>query len=223
MDQQFYMAVDGQQTGPFSMEELEAQNPKRGTLVWTEGMENWMKVEEVELLKKILKSAPPPIPPIPPIYNTPIQSISTPPLINSVSSGRFFGYELASKGERLIAAIIESIIFLIPYLIIYGESALYSDEVYSISSIIAGAGISALMGAIFYSLWSGNLGHRILRLKVVSASDGVDQRNPIIGALREFLKNLLGIIIIPIIWLLWDEKNQNLYDKVVNTYVVKMK
>ena len=60
-------------------------------------------------------------------------------------------------------------------------------------------------------------------LKVISSVDGSDQKKALTGALREGLKNLFGFVLIPVIWLLWDENKQNVYDKIVNTYVVKKK
>ena len=60
-------------------------------------------------------------------------------------------------------------------------------------------------------------------LKVISSIDGSDQNKALIGALREGLKNIFSLILIPVIWLLWDKDKQNLYDKVVKTYVVKKK
>jgi uncharacterized RDD family membrane protein YckC len=81
--------------------------------------------------------------------------------------------------------------------------------------------LAAVLGAIFYSSWSGNLGHKLLGMKVISSVDGSDQKKPAIGALREVLKNILGLFLIPSIWLLWDSNKQNLYDKIVKTIVVK--
>ncbi len=99
-----------------------------------------------------------------------------------------------------------------------GETDLYSAE-----SILGQVVFSAILGAIFYSLWSGNLGHKLFGLKVISSVDGSDKKNALSGALREGLKYIFSFVIIPVIWLLWDENKQNLYDKVSKTYVVKKK
>jgi beta-barrel assembly-enhancing protease len=37
------------------------------------------------------------------------------------------------------------------------------------------------------------------------------------------VKHLTSLFILPVIWLLWDDDRQNLYDKLVKTYVVKKK
>jgi uncharacterized RDD family membrane protein YckC len=60
-------------------------------------------------------------------------------------------------------------------------------------------------------------------LKVISAENGIIQSNAKTGAIREALKSIFSIVFIPMVWLLWDDNRQNLYDKVVKTYVVKKK
>jgi len=138
------------------------------------------------------------------------------------------GYELASKGTRLIATITEAIIYTLALLIIYlllgksfsvfwadfNKDLAMLDVVYSLLTGLA-------IGAVFYPLFTGNLGHRIFNLKVISADNGKDFKKPLRGAARESLKYVLGYVFIPVIWLLWDDKNQNLYDKITKTLVVK--
>ena len=88
--------------------------------------------------------------------------------------------------------------------------------------IIAGTS-NAVLGAIFYSLWGGNLGHKIMGLIVISSVDGKIKKDATAGAIREGIKAIFSYFLIPSIWLLWDDDNQNLYDKIVKTYVVKNK
>ena len=134
-----------------------------------------------------------------------------------------FGYTLASPWLRLGAVIIEGIVIYVPlYLFLGNNKMLFGDNLYDIVPILTQTVISALLGAVFYSLWSGNLGHKILGMKVVSAIDGADQKNPVNGIVREALKSILSNFFIPAIWLLWDSKKQNLYDKVTKTLVVKI-
>ncbi len=62
----FYVAVGGQQQGPFDVPTLAAKardgSLTRGTLVWRAGMANWMPVEQVAELGGVFASVPPPIP-----------------------------------------------------------------------------------------------------------------------------------------------------------------
>ena len=80
---------------------------------------------------------------------------------------------------------------------------------------------SLIIGAVLYPICIGNLGHKIFNLKVISSESGVDYNKASDGAIREFLKYLSSYLIIPIIWILWDNKNQNLYDKLTKTFVVE--
>ena len=43
----YYVAVNGQKTGPFEETELRAQNVTPETLIWTEGMAEWLPAKQV--------------------------------------------------------------------------------------------------------------------------------------------------------------------------------
>lgn len=221
MSGQFYIAVNGQQTGPFTIEDLKAKNIQRDTLVWTEGLDNWTKAEHIPMLKEVLRATPPPLPNNE--AKTTSQQVPPPPTPTPpISNDKYFGYELARRRERLFATIIEVIIIAVPILLLFGDDVSNSDP-YSLGSIVGGAILSAILGAIFYPMWGGNLGHKIMGLKVISAENGEIQSNAKTGAIREALKSVFSLVFIPVVWLLWDDNRQNLYDKVVKTYVVKKK
>ena len=141
------------------------------------------------------------------------------------------GYKLASKGKRLIATTTEALISL---LIIFGIFKLYPGGTYdefweSLETweatesidIIYYAVSGLIFGAVFYPIFSGNLGHKIFNLKVISEETGEDFNLPEKGGIRECLKCFLCYLVLPVIWILWDEKNQNLYDKLTKTLVVE--
>ncbi len=70
----------------------------------------------------------------------------------------------------------------------------------------------------------GNLGHKIFKLKVISAEDGSDWNAAGKGAFREGIKSALSILLeIPGLWIFFDDDNQTLHDKIAKTYVVKKK
>ncbi|MBU8902660.1 MAG: SPFH domain-containing protein [Victivallales bacterium] len=62
----YFVALDGAQTGPFSISELKqkilAQSFTADSLVWMEGMDAWDKASAREDLKELFGAAPPPIP-----------------------------------------------------------------------------------------------------------------------------------------------------------------
>ncbi len=64
---QFYVAVNGRQTGPFDaaglQSEARAGRLNRDSLVWKAGMAEWTPASQTPELASILQSAPPPLPP----------------------------------------------------------------------------------------------------------------------------------------------------------------
>ena len=67
---QYMLAVNGQQSGPFNMQQLQqlVQNGQltSATYVWKQGMANWEPAGQVaELSGLFVQTTPPPIPPVP--------------------------------------------------------------------------------------------------------------------------------------------------------------
>jgi membrane protease subunit (stomatin/prohibitin family) len=62
-----FVAVDGQQTGPFDAEGLKQQikagRLTRESLVWKEGMAEWVSAADVPEVTKLFGAVPPPVPP----------------------------------------------------------------------------------------------------------------------------------------------------------------
>ena len=60
---EYYYLSGKEQKGPFTLEELNNNSLTNETLVWTEGMENWKPLKNIEELNQInRKIVPPPIP-----------------------------------------------------------------------------------------------------------------------------------------------------------------
>jgi len=63
----YFVAVNGQQTGPFDLQTLASQAAMgrltRESLVWTQGMAQWTAAGEVSALTSVFANVPPPIPP----------------------------------------------------------------------------------------------------------------------------------------------------------------
>lgn len=62
----YFLAINGQQVGPLAVADIKhkvQQNEvNRSTLAWTEGMANWTPVSDIDELKPLFASMPPPIP-----------------------------------------------------------------------------------------------------------------------------------------------------------------
>jgi transcriptional regulator with XRE-family HTH domain len=136
-----------------------------------------------------------------------------------------FGYKIASKWKRLFANILEFLIFFIiiglPVIFYKVLSKEYNINDFGSIDIEYTTAFSLFVGALFYPIFTGNLGHKIFGLKVISAKTGEDYNKSSDGAIREFLKYTMSYLVIPIIWILWDNKNQNLYDKITLTLAVE--
>lgn len=222
MKQHFYIAINGNQEGPFTIEELKEKKIHSDTLVWAKELSGWTIAKDLAVLKDCIveNETPPPIPNTSKNKEVNTEKTTPPPipLKQHQNNTDYFGYTLASKKDRFIAMLIETFIFTVPFLFVNDTG---SDGLFlMIVGDLAGA---ALLGAIFYSLWGGNLGHAIMGLTVISSQDGTIQKNAKTGAIREALKSAFSYFLVPIIWLLWDNHYQNVYDKVVKTYVVKKK
>lgn len=135
------------------------------------------------------------------------------------------GYKLASRSKRFLASVVETVIFTLFMALAFlgiGESFVeYLNRDFELLEIFSSAMAGIVIGGVFYPMFSGNLGHRIFKIKVISAETGEDYDKAEKGAIRECLKYVLGYLIIPILWILWDKKNQNLYDKLTKTLVVE--
>ena len=67
-----YFIHDGQsEKGPLDIEQLKLENLKKETPIWFDGLENWTTVGDVEELKDLVKSTPPPLKKAEPISSTP--------------------------------------------------------------------------------------------------------------------------------------------------------
>ena len=71
MMKSYYLYINEEQQGPFNIEELKNKKINRDTKVWFEGLEDWKNAEDIDELKTIVASIPPPI-----------KIISTPPPFN---------------------------------------------------------------------------------------------------------------------------------------------
>lgn len=58
----YFYADNNKKFGPFTFEELKAKRLKKSTLVWTDGMQDWVVADSIIELKEILISEPPPLP-----------------------------------------------------------------------------------------------------------------------------------------------------------------
>ena len=134
--------------------------------------------------------------------------------------------EIASKTSRLLAFLIDYLIIQTIYFsyVYYVENITfwnYLDKEFNIFDTLIGTLIALIYGCIIYPIFSGNLGHKIMGLKVVNIENKSNFNKFYEGAFREFVKDFCIVLIIPNLWILFDKQNQNIYDKLFKTIVVK--
>ena len=68
---QYLISVNGQQAGPFNMQQLQqmvmSSQLQTNTYVWKQGMQNWVEAGQVMELQSLFNAMPPPPPPMPPM------------------------------------------------------------------------------------------------------------------------------------------------------------
>ncbi len=64
---QFFVAINGQQQGPFTLETLkqmvQSGSLKTDSLLWKQGMANWLKASDITEVNELFGAVPPPLPP----------------------------------------------------------------------------------------------------------------------------------------------------------------
>lgn len=134
--------------------------------------------------------------------------------------------EIASKTRRLLAFLIDNLIIqtiFFSYIYFIEDITFwnYLDKEFDLFNTLTGTLIALIYGSLIYPIFSGNIGHRIMGLKVVNIENKSNFNTFYEGAFREFIKDFCIILIIPNLWILFDKKNQNIYDKIFKTIVVK--
>lgn len=86
---QYYYSENNDQKGPFTLEELKEKRLKKSTLVWTDGLMDWVRAETIKELKDIVLSEPPPLPGRQP--KTPQETVSVKfvPTTSSISTSDY--------------------------------------------------------------------------------------------------------------------------------------
>jgi len=121
-----YFYSDGvNKIGPFSLEELKEQNLTRETKVWFYGLDNWTTLSEIEELKSVTESIPPPL------KKTTLTSVKTTDSINqgNIKDGNKTKNKTRTKGRNIIVVLLV-IIPLLLLIIVFSESDSQDDILY---------------------------------------------------------------------------------------------
>ncbi|MCX6854878.1 MAG: RDD family protein [Verrucomicrobia bacterium] len=218
----YHLARDGQQLGTFTESELNQKfsaGQVLGTdLCWTEGMANWQP------LSSVINGGAASVAPMNP-YMAPRVDVSRQASFSS-------GVELASRGNRLVAQILDMLVGIgiaIPFFF----SAITIDQTTGefTSAGIIGFSIScilflALLGYTIYllSTQGQTLGKKWMGVRIVNYSDNGSAGFVKAVLLRLLVNGIIGVIpfygLIDILFIFSDDK-RCLHDKIAGTHVVK--
>jgi len=212
MRKAYYIVDDGMQAGPMDFEELLAVPLHSKTFVWTNGMKDWAPVSNrAELLLKLGTSEDPEES----AAQQPTQSAQGTVRATSLDLGRLYldsSPTLSTRLKRFLAFLIHTLFFFI--LTIYFTENFIGEALGFLSP--------ALAAVVTYSLWSGNIAHKMMGMKVIKASDGSELNSPMLGFIRELIKAgsilMLGI---PFLFIFFNKDRQTLHDLLVGTLVVE--
>ncbi len=101
----YFIVLDNEQKGPFSLEEIANMSITQQTLVWHENLDDWTEAKNITDFKEILKIKPPPIPKNK-IEEKPVKVVLT--------------KEKSNKKKADFSKILQSLLKLLPYSFIFG-------------------------------------------------------------------------------------------------------
>jgi len=132
-------------------------------------------------------------------------------------------YKKASSLLRLLAFLIDSVLLLIP-LILVDTILIYLRLNYFFINLIIPINflIVAFYNTIFVARTGATIGKKLLRIKVVN--QGYGNVSLVQTIIREFLGKFISSIIflLGFAWILHDKNKQALHDKLAKSYVVKL-
>ena len=112
-------------------------------------------------------------------------------IIAGIVSAILFGLSHSYSIHYIVLSFVGGLIMLVPILLITKGDYLDGDSYISIYDVVINILLALVIGGLMYPLWSGNIGHKIFGIKVISIENGEDVKNPISGIIRELGKNIL--------------------------------
>jgi hypothetical protein len=80
----YFIHINGTEQGPFTFEALKSMNIDRNTMVWYNGLDQWVKAEQVEELKPLFEMTPPKLVTPPPFPGTQVTENVVPPIYTNM-------------------------------------------------------------------------------------------------------------------------------------------
>ena len=126
---QYYVAIDGEKQGPFSISELHKINLNKKTLVWYSGLGDWVNAEEIDELTHLMNDSPPPIPLKKSDFTKNI-IVESPIDINIIKKSSISKDQLNNNRRKAVNKILSEIGYLLKYFIISFAIAFLTYQIY---------------------------------------------------------------------------------------------
>lgn len=229
----YHVAKNGAQLGQMSEEEivrrLQTGELASGDLCWTDGMGDWQPLGSKFQSPAVFAAPPPPASFNP--YAAPASNVLKAP-------GSQYGLELADRGTRLGAAIIEGLIFgfaSAPIIVAaaLSEAATQKGEEAQINIPLLVIGLLLVLGLLVYQMVmlaqrGQSIGKRMLGIRIVTHPDGANPGGVKTILMRGFLPGIMSNIPLlgPIfslvnICFIFREDRRCIHDLIAGTQVVK--
>ena len=138
----YFYALDNEQKGPFTLQELKLEPIKKSTLVWREDFPEWKRADEVDETKDFAVAEPPPLPD---------SHIESRPLTDKTATASFGSVKLSSYKKQTEASFSGIVLFMVTIVLYtFGQSPSDPNFRYVILVI-------ALLTRIGCSIWVHNI------------------------------------------------------------------
>jgi len=191
----FYYSESDQQLGPFTIEEIKTKRLKKSTLVWTDGLEDWVTADKIDELKDLLVSEPPPLP------KFKKEDITTKNETQKVENSIYdltYEKETTATNVGLILLVFYIVVFFVIQSIDFGY---VSDESYNKAKAVFGA--IELISRIIFTIWVVNIAKR-------------QNRNSVGWGFLGFFFPLIALIIIGLLRKLRNEEKFIILEQAVS-------
>jgi len=149
---QYYLRIDDQSLGPFTMQQLKVRDLRGDTYVWREGLADWVRADQLSELRSLVQPAIPSFRDDPSPYASP--SEPTTPYGPFPGSGRLphSGVGIASLICGVLAAIAEAVTFIVVIVMVIknpqGPPDEQSAEMMAIGGVFCGGFVLNLIGGV---------------------------------------------------------------------------
>lgn len=214
----YFVAINDDAKGPYTDTQL-AELIRTGqvvatTLMWKEGMADWVAAAQVLAGTGLLPQTPGLVPPVPP------RATGAPASAAAASAQTPV---IAAYGRRMAASLIDGFVLFVPALTLLMLPRAWLPDT---PAFVVGELLAVLVGVVYYTLLQGRaegatIGKRAVGIRVVR-NNGENLGNGLALG-RYVLLTLFGMLLIPYFVPLFNHHRKGLHDMICGTVVIEGK